>query len=599
MEARVGDLNLTARVVGADRSPRADVAGVLTGPSARERMLTALAPSFSGDEVIVVRAVSCRTIIDLNRPDAADVLPRAIATAVAAMLRDHPWDDDWVIRFRDRTAYAAAFLCDTLAGHDDRWYYQPFQRYRRADGTIDRAALLADHHADRWRLLAALPGPDGLDAVLAALGDRLPDLTGDAARPAAARWLPLVRVAAAIVSNPVPPAEPARVAAALAAAEPPPDWRDRRSLGRAVGAAIRALRPDADAPPAIHGHDWFDHDACTVAARGRALPADGPSPAAPTPRVARLRADLTTAVTDPPVRLDPARPDGPANVARVMAALVRRAPRWAGDELAVEYVAHLLREPAGSADVLVRSLHRPAAPAAAAGDEPVPSATAAGLLALRGLLDAGLTTSLLAPAAGEPLLSAVLRRWTGAEPDDDPLLGLIAETAGTGRQPFDPAVMAGRFPCTRPFRRVTVPHRTDGFATVTVDGSGRVLPFSEPDAEPADDHDLTASVANALAALGGPAASDSHGLAVDLVAVAALQAWARWLPGFAGASVPFLLSAMVRRPAAVRITGGTVDVHLPTRPHDIVLRLAGYLDPLEAHIVLSGRRIRFVLEGDA
>nr|WP_221382025.1 hypothetical protein [Actinoplanes polyasparticus] len=593
MEATVGELNLTARVVGAERSPRAEVAGVLTGEPARDRMLAALAPSFGGAEVIVVRAVSCRTVIGLGRPGAADVLPRAIASAVATMLRDHPFDDDWVVRFRDRPAYVAAFLRDALAGHDNRWYYEPFRRYCRPDWTIDTATLLADHHADRWRVLAALPGPAGLDAVLARLGDDLPALIGDAARPVADRWLPLVRTAAAIVSVPLEPPERERLAAVLAAAEPPPDWRDRRSLGHAVGAAVRALLRDTDPVPVVQDHDWFDHDAFTAAVHGRAVPTAGP-PTAATPRVQRLRADLTTAAADPALRLNSAGPDVAADVARVMATLVRHAPRWAGDELAVDYVAHLLRQPAKTTDSLVRSLRRTATTAPTALDEPVPSATAAGLLVLRGLLGLGLTTSLLAPVGGEPLLSAVLRRWTGSGRGDDPLLDLIAETAGTGRQPFE----TPELPYAPPCRHVTVPHQADGFATVTVDRTGRVLPFAVPGAAAADDPDLTAAVANALAALGGPATSDPDGLGVDLLAVTALQAWARWLPGFAAASVPFLLATMVRRPAAVRITGGNVDVRLPARPHDIVLRLAGYLDPLDTYTVLGGRTIRFVVEDD-
>ena len=87
-------------------------------------------------------------------------------------------------------------------------------------------------------------------------------------------------------------------------------------------------------------------------------------------------------------------------------------------------------------------------------------------------------------------------------------------------------------------------------------------------------------------------------LDLDLLTIACVQAWARWLPGFAHASVSFLLANLVRRPARVRIDEDTLDVHLPTRPHDIVLDLAGYLQPFSAGPELGGRQVRFHFGGD-
>jgi hypothetical protein len=76
--------------------------------------------------------------------------------------------------------------------------------------------------------------------------------------------------------------------------------------------------------------------------------------------------------------------------------------------------------------------------------------------------------------------------------------------------------------------------------------------------------------------LGLPAAD----LTVELTAATLLRLWARWLPGFAEASVPYLLEQFVRRPGRIRHEPGRLLVELDRRPLDIVLELAGYTSPL-------------------
>jgi hypothetical protein len=71
-------------------------------------------------------------------------------------------------------------------------------------------------------------------------------------------------------------------------------------------------------------------------------------------------------------------------------------------------------------------------------------------------------------------------------------------------------------------------------------------------------------------------------LTAELTAAALLRLWARWLQGFAGASVPYLLHQLVRRPGRLRPDrdGHGLLVELDPRPLDVVLELAGYLAPL-------------------
>jgi hypothetical protein len=69
--------------------------------------------------------------------------------------------------------------------------------------------------------------------------------------------------------------------------------------------------------------------------------------------------------------------------------------------------------------------------------------------------------------------------------------------------------------------------------------------------------------------------------ALSQLAGLVLRAWARWLPGFADASPGYLLRQFIRRPGTVYLDGKTLRVGLESAPLDVVLELAGYLDPIE------------------
>jgi hypothetical protein len=93
--------------------------------------------------------------------------------------------------------------------------------------------------------------------------------------------------------------------------------------------------------------------------------------------------------------------------------------------------------------------------------------------------------------------------------------------------------------------------------------------------------------------LGVPAA-DLH---VGLLAISVLRAWARWLPRFSHASIPYLLKNAVRRAGHLSLAGDVVEVTLEHAPLDAVLEMAGYMRDLDGPDIVLDRRVRFHLQG--
>ncbi len=75
-----------------------------------------------------------------------------------------------------------------------------------------------------------------------------------------------------------------------------------------------------------------------------------------------------------------------------------------------------------------------------------------------------------------------------------------------------------------------------------------------------------------------------------------IRAWSRWLPGLAGASVPFLIGKGLARSARVTATESTIEVALEPAPLDVVLEMAGYLRALDTVPWLNGRRLVFSVQ---
>lgn len=702
MTVSIGHLHLVGRVVGSTRpTDGSDVVELLTGPAAREQVGEALTSAFGGEQVLVIRSLSCATTLRRDSRTAPPALAGSIAAATADLLREHPLDDDCVVRFPDEAAYVAAYIHDILDGHHDRWYYEALEPSFRPHGSPDWSALVTARRALRWKVLATVRRNGDLETLLGALGlDEVRELAGSLVDGRADAWTPLVTTAAEIVgraTGTAPLVDVPHTISALADAEPPPDWRDSASLGRAVAAAAEALLSAAGHVPgdrrdrldrvlvAARQYEWLDPTAFAdrLGARSdRDVVTSGSGPrVAPvlSPRVRRALADMASVVRDPRLTLDVNAPTSDANVVRLVAALVEAAPEWDDDELAGYVAAQALQHWEGIEHTAVLPLarrtgdHRTAAlsptpaeagrgssipdhprggPAAepAARSAPLPgspptsaralaelldshfprpvsaaldtSPAAAGLLLLRAVLDLGLAPYLLKPVGdGEPLLVALLRRWTGAHLEgDDPLLGLVAPSAGEVTPTSQGLVdvcrlmvrrLLGQRLVAEPLGVVTTPHGADAIATVVVDASGRLLPWGTlggagaldretlgsplPVQPETGDATVRAGVAATLSAVltvpGGP-----DGLLLDLVAASSVQAWARWLPGFADAGVPFLLETLVRRAAWLDVGPTDLTVRMSPRSHDVVLQLAGYLEPVQAGAELGGRRLSFMLE---
>jgi len=106
------------------------------------------------------------------------------------------------------------------------------------------------------------------------------------------------------------------------------------------------------------------------------------------------------------------------------------------------------------------------------------------------------------------------------------------------------------------------------------------------------------SLRQAWTALGpGRLADPGAELTAGLAAAALLRLWARWLHGFAGASVPFLLTSFVRRPGWLVHEGNVLVVEMAPLPLDVALEMAGYTAELEPQPWLCDRRIRFRIGG--
>ncbi|MCI0584214.1 MAG: hypothetical protein L0227_15240 [Chloroflexi bacterium] len=102
------------------------------------------------------------------------------------------------------------------------------------------------------------------------------------------------------------------------------------------------------------------------------------------------------------------------------------------------------------------------------------------------------------------------------------------------------------------------------------------------------------SLARALEALDGRqlGAAGFH-LDTALTSISLIRAWARWLPGFAGSSVPYLLDGLLRRAGRIRRDPSGLVVELEPRALDVVLEMAGYLADVVAYPAVTGSAVRF------
>jgi hypothetical protein len=270
-----------------------------------------------------------------------------------------------------------------------------------------------------------------------------------------------------------------------------------------------------------------------------------------------------------------------------------------------------------------------------AGFPPGPDASPAALLlalgrrwagpagAHRGRVDAGLTV--LAGLDTPPTLEAVGRTWSpvtsadverfertwlatlagqGMLGDEDLHLHLLS--AGRGRMAAVAGTAAGLWPLGRLLRDTgELPAILAGWLTAWEAETG-LRPSIHCDAALVDPLQARLHGALLVPAHDGNGTSATHrsnrsaflrmhralrwgrtgqpgpDLLVELMASGLVRLWARWLRGFAAASVPYLLDELVRRPGLVRRDGTGVYVELDPRPLDVVLEIAGYIGDLSA-----------------
>jgi hypothetical protein len=265
---------------------------------------------------------------------------------------------------------------------------------------------------------------------------------------------------------------------------------------------------------------------------------------------------------------------------RLLAALAARHPELAARPEAVSEIDRLLAAPYRSANCEPA----PARYATALTDEPSEPAfawrrcEAAGVLLLaRSLYDlrmAGLAASLALPApglAGDPSAALVLS------------LGLaVAGSAGIDAGQLDPALVSllGRQDAIPAGDLAAAWSATDAAQhrrlcdELTRVAAGQRLERPRPVPE---------CCQVALPGLArGTAARAAH---------LALMAWARWLQGLSGSTPAFLLVQLLRRGGSITIASDAVRVVIDPRPLDVVIELAGYLEPLERVPWLGGRTL--------
>ena len=600
----------------------------------------ALEHAFAGDPTVyVARSLHCEVSAGPAVTGAA--LARAVAAQLASAVRDPDRDSTGLVRFPSTADYLAAFLAALVRGDRwQHWYFRPLRRFAQLTPSAAFGALGAEGH-DMARVLLALHRAGELSRVAAAAGEQALAQSWLSPRPARSRqaeWLSLVRLALDLARvlgwDTVPSRDPQTVAAGLARrADADLDWTDPVALAHAVARAVRLIA----APGLAHGEvspgelppwlDWADARTLTASLSVRPGPALPPgAPPRPTPvagrppRTVAAETVLARLISSGAVVLDRKNPVT-ASVT-LWAALIERMPElaeaaWVRDAV-TRYVGRELTGHGGTARSGPSAAHAPAGPA-------LPSAVAdlqcAGIYLLLRTLDAIRMPRLCQQSdipAGE-LLTGLVRRWAGPHMTADDVAAAVRPIAGDdGGRRGSPAAAAWQRLQAAVARAALAQHPSgtdgmrlraipfgDAMAVVLGDADdlmwpgGRVRgsagaagglldwwhdvtgdPAARVDSVPGDADDpgrpvLLAALAAVAHAHDGDPETD---LALDLIALIVLRHWARWLRGFAAASVPYLLETFVRRPGRlVAARDGKLEITLDRQAHDVVLDVSGSL----------------------
>jgi hypothetical protein len=588
MRGRIGSLHVRYRVPPGARLGPAAAAGIdrvlaeELGAVVADRLERLLGPD---EEVVVIREATARLALRPSQWAANSEMlgrfGRAAADAVVDLIAAPPTDS--VARFADQAEFIGRFLlelCDGTAW--DRWYFGAFVPLRRPGAAETAAAVLAEYAADVPAVLGWLARQQQLSRFLRVVDprvvvhelDRLAGLTPEASRTA--DLVPLFQAAwqllAATGFRAGGSLRRAIEARYLESRQVPPSWNDRRSLTAWVLGFMRFAAPVLECQgPAS------DLEARTLLAG----PLDWLDAAWLKPRLATLAGGEPIGDTESTVLTEASRARLDA-----LAAMVRRGDlSIARDEDERRAVLHLVAALESEAPGASRDRGLLAAlKAVVEAWRDDPAAAKASRIAdagpeARALLDALECGPLAAEFAGMPSRAGGLFLLVRAL--EDIRLLPLASRLGIRREPLLAGLARQLLSIEPPFDEATSLWIGDPGA---LDAGSGLPQLGEVIRE------LAATVALQR---GEAAEAEQVEPSFERMATLLLRAWSRWLPGFSEASPEFLAANCLRRESRISITEGEVAVRLAPASLDVVLRMAGYLQPIDRIPWLGGRRIVF------
>lgn len=633
---RIGTLNLhylvgrgrlaPALTAGLDRALHAGL-----GDALGRRM-----PALLGDDkvVTVVRELNATVALAISGAtldsQVVDTFSRACTTALADLLSSDP-DGDAVMRFDDETAFAGSFIVALLDGSAwDRWYFGAFHRYRRADARSTLRAVLEESGIVPSALFAWLARHGQLSAMLACLSPAAARaLLGCGAQSYAADGTTALIDSARKLLAVLAPWDEAqfaqRIDAFLATHPIRPDWSSRTSLSAWIVQLLRFVlrvrdgdtipslsRPQRDALHALlEGPlDWLDSpwvEAQLCATESATPPAPSHRAGATrqllTPRQRRILQLLVEDLRHGKLRLPAS-----AGMDETIVHLTAMAAQHSGEECTLDRsIVTVIELAVQATQEESRTGRAPDAPGSPPGPRlvlrrpaPLPSSAAADALRGAGTAALELAGALRArmdrlASAGQE--SAMVGVFLLARAIKDMRLHALAQEAGVPAAPLLTGLAtlwAGKdlsADCALPLWGAGE-ERCSGLSGDTLDGLNESLLEQLIERRMLAADDARATVSADFDALDDMPAIDAR---LKVTACLLLRAWAYWLPGLSGSSPQFLVRKSIRRNGSVGVSGQRIEVELDPAPLDIVLKMAGYLDPLGPTGWLGERSLVFTV----
>ena len=640
MQPHIRQWHTRYRVIG---EPGNGVALVERG--VRERAVTSYADAieraFASDPAVyVLRRVHTEvTVASPAAASEADNARRWAAQIFAGVIRTVTCEGDradLVMRFEDVGDYVTHFIVDLLDGVAwDRWYYGAFSEYRGFDAGETVRRILVDFADELPAIFRRLAAKGRLCTVLSRLsiesaGDVWQIAIRQVPKASPEAFRIFLRTARTLADKlelwTSGPSEDELLLQYFRTSPTDPDWKQTRALAEAVYAAFDFLDRtgllvrDASGvfeqfaragEPLVESLDWLDHEWLAAALRAHLSPkskadeaAAIPRPLALSPLQLRVLQLLLQLLKAGGVTLPESEPDSHANALTLFAALSSAQPTLADHSATPALIEWLLaRWQASSASrsetalppaqrlgslitlILQRDVASPplpqpkeswwlkmpgpkigpvALPSDPSSEGNLVESTHAGVFLLSRAVIEGRATQ-LASAMGlstAVVLLALAAEWTAVDPDTlDP--GVLLWTG------YDPA--AG--PPSAQIRALD-PAACEGLCAA-IESMLRDR----------------AAFAPSLASVREPDATPLAAIALHL-----LRLWAHWLPGFAQSSATFLLNQVIRRGGLLRVDSREIAVSLRPAALDVVLQMAGYLQPIPAIPWLADRRVTFAID---